>query len=176
MNFHGIELIKQPTVEKYDCGKGCEMLLFGGCTRQEFDLQCEKISKTYSLYAENELKGNIFRTYSGAKTVHAYYCECEGKMRIVADPNTNLFAKAPENCPNTHPVSLWQFEVDHSLIDCGMCLIIRCCDGSFFVIDSAHMYSVNDDKRIIEFLKKQTGGRGRLYNRTPPYERTRKEA
>ena len=39
-----------------------------------------------------------------------------------------------------------------------MCYIVRCCDGSFFVIDSAHMYSVNDDIRIIEFLRKLNGG------------------
>ena len=161
--FHGIELIKQPTAPKYHCGKGCEMLLFGGCTRQEFDRQCEIISQSgNNFYTENEIKGNIFRTYVSNKPmhqIHAYYCENEGKMRIVADPNGNIFAKSPESCPVTHPTTLWQFEIDHSLIDCGMCLIIRCCDGSFFIIDSAHMYSVNDDIRIIEFLKKQTGGR-----------------
>lgn len=161
--FHGIELIKQPSYDKYDCGKGCEMLLFEECTKEDFEFQCENIQKSgYDFYARNELKSNCFVTYTSSKPVHqvhAYFCESEKKMRIVADPNLHLFKKEREKCAETHKTTLWQFEVDHSLIDCGMCYIVRCCDGSFFVIDSAHMYSVNDDIRIIEFLKKINGGK-----------------
>ena len=40
-----------------------------------------------------------------------------------------------------------------------MCYFVRCGDGSYFVIDSAHTYSVNDDIRICEFLKKINGGK-----------------
>lgn len=158
--FHGIELVKQPSADKYDCGKGCEMLLFENCTKEDFELQCSFIEKVgCALYDSHEIKGCFFNTYISEKLIHIYYCENERKMRFIADPNKNLFNKSPENCPQTHPTTLWQFEVDHSLIDCGMCYIVRCCDGSFFVIDSAHMYSVNDDKRIIEFLRKQSGGK-----------------
>lgn len=158
--FHGIELIKQPSYDKYDCGKGCEMLLFENCTKADFELQCRMAENAGGrLYDCHELKNNIFKTYISEKLIHIYFCENEKKLRIIADPNKNLFKNSPEACPNTHPATLWQFEVDHSLIDCGMCYIVRCCDGSFFVIDSAHMYSVNDDKRIIEFLKNQNGGK-----------------
>lgn len=52
--------------------------------------------------------------------------------------------------------TLYQFEVDHRNIDCGMCYIIQCEDGSFFVIDSAHMNSVMDHIRIHDFMKKLT--------------------
>ncbi len=52
--------------------------------------------------------------------------------------------------------TLYQFEVDHRNIDCGMCYIIQCEDGSFFVIDSAHMNSVMDHIRIHEFLRERT--------------------
>lgn len=158
--FHGIELIKRPSYDRYDCGKGCEMLLFENCTKEEFDLQCSIIEKSGCvLYDSHEIKNCYFNTYISDKVIHIYYCENEKKMRFIADPNKNLFNKSPENCQKTHSTTLWQFEVDHSLIDCGMCYIVRCCDGSFFVIDSAHMYSVNDDIRIIEFLKKQSGGK-----------------
>ncbi len=158
--FHGIELIGKDPNGRYDCGKGAEMLLFNDCTRAEFDLQCDFIERSgASLYSCNEVKENRFKTYLSDKTIHVYHCENEQKMRIVADPNKNLFNKSPEHCPITHQTTLWQFEVDHSLIDCGMCYIVRCCDGSFFIIDSAHMYSVNDDKRIVEFLTKINGGK-----------------
>ena len=86
-------------------------------------------------------------------------CGIEKEMRIIADPNKNLFNPMPENCEKLYPVTLWQYEIDHSLIDCGMCIIVRCCDGIFFVIDSAHMYSVIDDERIVAFLTKINGGR-----------------
>ncbi len=158
--FGGIELIAKEPFGRYDCGKGCEMLLFENCTKEEFDLQCDFAERCgCTLYDCHEAKNCCFRTYISDKIMHIYFCENEQKMRIVADPNTNLFNKEPENCPVTHQTALWQFEVDHSLIDCGMCYIVRCCDGSFFVIDSAHMYSVNDDKRIVDFLKKLSNGK-----------------
>ncbi len=158
--FHGIELVKQPMFDKYDCGKGCEMLLFKDCTKADFELQCKLAENAgCRLYDCFELKNNIFKTYISQKLIHIYYCESENVLRIIADPNTNLFQKNPDCRKGNFPVTLWQFEVDHSLIDCGMCYIVRCRDGSFFVIDSAHMYSVNDDIRIIEFLRKMNGGR-----------------
>lgn len=158
--FKSIKLIDKEPFGRYDSGKGCEMFLFENCTKADFELQCDFIEeKNYALYDCHEFKGNVFKTYVADNLVHIYFCENEKKMRIIADPNTNLFKKTPENCVSNCPVTLWQFEVDHSLIDCGMCYIVRCCDGSFFVIDSAHMYSVNDDVRIIEFLKKMNGGK-----------------
>lgn len=158
--FNSITLISKEPYGRYDCGKSCEMLLFDNCTKEDFEVQCGFIADaSYSLYDCFELKNNIFRTYIGEKLIQIYFCENEKKMRIIADPNKNLFNKSPENRVSTYPVTLWQFEVDHSLIDCGMCYIVRCNDGSFFVIDSAHMYSVNDDVRIIEFLKKMNGGK-----------------
>lgn len=145
---------------EYDCGKGAYMLLFENCSKADFELQCKLFEQNgFSLYDKYENKENYFRTYVSDKIIHAYFCESEKKMRIIADPNKTLCNKSPEICPETHPTTLWQFEVDHSLIDCGMCYIVRCCDGSFFVIDSAHMYSVNDDIRIVEFLKKMNGGK-----------------
>jgi hypothetical protein len=53
---------------------------------------------------------------------------------------------------------LWQFETDHTLIDCGMCYIIRCADGAFFIVDSAHFYSIHDNDRIYKFLRDRTPG------------------
>lgn len=78
-----------------------------------------------------------------------------GELRIVADsesPMLDTVIKSEGLCP----VRLWQYEIDHSLIDCGMCYIFQCSDYSFFIIDSAHIYSVNDDQRIYNFLRENT--------------------
>lgn len=52
--------------------------------------------------------------------------------------------------------SLYQFELDHRFIDCGMFYAVRCEDGSFFLIDSAHQNSVYDHVRIHDFLRSLT--------------------
>ena len=158
--FNGIPLPDSAHKLEYDCGKGCHMLVYTDSSASAFDESCKKIAEGgFILHSENKIKDNIYRTYIGKVVVHIYYCGIEKEMRIIADPNKNLFNPMPENCEKLYPVTLWQYEIDHSLIDCGMCIIVHCCDGSFFVIDSAHMYSVIDDERIVAFLTKINGGR-----------------
>ncbi len=158
--FENIPLISREPCGRYDSGNGREMLVFGNVGRDEYLLQCNLLkSSGFSVFDEHNIKDNFHTTYRSAVTVHVYYCECENTMRIAADPNLTPYSTKPEPCADAAKTTLWQFEVDHTLIDCGMFYAIRCKDGSFFVIDSAHMYSVNDDIRIIDFLKKQSGGK-----------------
>ncbi len=48
------------------------------------------------------------------------------------------------------------FESDHTLIDCGMCLLIQCSDFSFFVVDSGHYLQMNDNDRLYQFMRERT--------------------
>lgn len=145
---------------EYDCGRGSYMLLYGNSSIDEFERLCADIESVgRKLFDRTDIEGNLHCTFGGKPVLHAWYCPSEAALRLTADPYTALYATEPEQCPRLCGNTLWQFEVDHSLIDCGMCYIVRCCDGSFFVIDSAHMYSVNDDIRILEFLRKVNGGR-----------------
>lgn len=158
--FNNIALINKEPSGRCKGNRGCELILFNNCTKADYDAQCALLENSgFSLFDENNIKENCHRTYRKNITAHIYYCESENKLRIVADPCLTPYCTKPEICTNNKKTTLWQFEVDHTLIDCGMCYIIRCCDGSFFVIDSAHMYSVNDDLRIIEFLKRFTNGK-----------------
>lgn len=158
--FNNIPLPEIPYADEYHCSKGIYMLIFENCTKADFDKECAAIENSgISLFDSFAVKENYHKTYRADIMLHVYYCESEHKMRIVADPVSKYYNTQPEKCAEICGTTLWQFEVDHTLIDCGMCYIIRCRDGSFFVIDSAHMYSVNDDIRIIEFLKKLTGGK-----------------
>lgn len=99
--------------------------------------------------------GNMFATLLKDDVVHLTYSR-DTYLRITTDGNTNLpsFEKQ-EAAPVLQPV-YWQFETNHIYIDCGMCIIIRLCDGSFFLVDSAHYLSPGDHERIHNFLRKNT--------------------
>jgi len=79
-----------------------------------------------------------------------------GEVRIVHDPAAALYRTAPTAAEHPRQTMLYQFETDHTLIDCGMCYILQCDDGSFFIIDSAHFYSFSDNDRIHKFLRART--------------------
>lgn len=157
--FNSIPLPTRAPDGEYDCGRGSYMLLWSDSSPDEFERLCGDITASgFRLFDRTDIEGSLHCTFAGKPVLHAWYCPCERALRLTADPYTALYKTAAERCEREYGNTLWQFEVDHSLIDCGMCYIVRCCDGSFFVIDSAHMYSVNDDIRILEFLRKLNGG------------------
>lgn len=158
--FSSIPLPSLAGASEYDCGRDSYMLKFDGSSKADYDEYCQRISQGgFALHSEWDIRDNYHRTYIGKILLHVYYCETEKTLRVIADPNTQLFAIQADNSPAICPTTLWQFEVDHSLIDCGMCYVIRCSNGNFFVIDSAHPYSVNDDIRLCDFLWEMNGGR-----------------
>ena len=157
--FNGIPRPEKSATDEYYCGRNTYLLRFENCAKSDFDGYCEKLENSgFRKYDYTVITDNYHATYYSDITVHTYYCESENTIRVIADPDLPAYSRQPE-CGNGLPPVLWQFEVDHSLIDCGMCYFVRCADGSFFVIDSAHTYSVNDDIRICEFLKKMSGGK-----------------
>ncbi len=157
--FSNIPLPELTPSGEYYCGRNTYLLRYDNRTKSDFDSYCEVIESIgFRLYDENKIENNFFRTYFKDITLHTYYSEGEKAIRVIADPDLPSYSTKPE-CGNDFSPVLWQFEVDHSLIDCGMCYFVRCGDGSFFVIDSAHTYSVNDDIRICELLKKINDGK-----------------
>ncbi len=157
--FRSVPLPELSSPEEYNCGRNTYLLLYKNCSYSDFNTYCKKLETNgFRLYHSNIIEDNEYKTYYSDLTVHTYYCEGEKAMRVIADPDLPQYSITPE-CGSNMPSVLWQFEVDHSLIDCGMCYFVRCGDGSFFVIDSAHTYSVNDDIRICDFLKKMNGGK-----------------
>ncbi|MBQ6468085.1 MAG: hypothetical protein IJJ61_09095 [Clostridia bacterium] len=145
------------TGEEYDCGEYF-ILGFENCSEKDFAALCDEfICKGYSLYSSHDIENNLHRVFTAENvTVNTYFTPSESKIRVIAEEGKPEFAVSPVYSGEYTP-TLWQFEVDHSLIDCGMCYIVRCDDGSFFIIDSPHFYSVNDDIRITDFLRKISG-------------------
>lgn len=140
---------------EYPCGDGAQMLLFRGIDGDTVSAYLELLTGSgFSLTDSHHIPGSIFATLrrNGLTLVINHF---ESELRLIADPYTApLHAKDP--CLRTAQTTLWQHEVDHTLIDCGMCFIIRCCDGSFFIVDSGHYFQVNDNDRIHHFLRERT--------------------
>lgn len=141
----------------YNCGQNVKLSLYKDCLEKHYTKASEEITKSgYQLYEANNKDYIHSKTFIKDKNeIVLIFSEKDNTLRIIEDGYTKLINKKPLN-PGPAPIKLWQFEVDHSLIDCGMCYIIQNSDYSFFIIDSAHFYSVNDDLRIFNFLKKHT--------------------
>lgn len=155
--FSGIPLPNLKFQGEYDCGDGAYMLVFDGAHEKLFGSYLERLKSNG--FKQNDGESNeaiISSVLTGKLFLEAYFDRSDKKIRLIADNKIPVYSKQPKYVGELTS-SLWQFEVDHSLIDCGMCYIVRCDDGSFFIIDSAHYYSVNDDRRIIDFLRKVSG-------------------
>ena len=143
----------------YDCGDQTILFRQDGVVRFSVTALTNVLAAHgFILREHNEIDSVSSYTYMNADAVmiHIWYSSAERCLRTVYDPFTKKIPSEQISSAENLPVKLWQFEIDHSLIDCGMCYIFRLSDGSFFIIDSAHFYSVKDDARIISFLQKRT--------------------
>ena len=142
----------------YDRNDNVSMRLYKDVEANIFDdIRNVLLEKGFAEYDSRSTENCRFSSLlKNKELVQLVYSYTQKELRIIDDDYTsipNIIKPVPAGyCP----VRLWQFEVDHSLIDCGMCYIIQCSDYSFFIVDSAHPYSVNDDIRIYDFLRSKT--------------------
>lgn len=141
----------------YNCGDGAYMRLIKGAAESDFSKicgECEKLG--YTIFQRNDLEENRHASYNGDMLIHIYFCPSEKSLRVICDPFSARFECEEPKYERRCGSALWQFENDHSYIDCGMCYILRCADNSFFIIDSGHFLQPNDHKRIYRFLRERT--------------------
>ena len=154
-----IPLIKDKKVSEYTSAYSSTLWLFENVEKQEYLSHLEDIkAKGYKEAYKTDIEDNLTSVLeNGENLIISSFYPCDNTVRTVLENNKNLPEfKMREALERNSQTTLWQFEVDHSLIDCGMCYIIRTCDGSFFIIDSAHTYSCRDDERIHSFLRERT--------------------
>lgn len=139
----------------YNSGKDSQLLLYDNIDRDSYFVLLSQYEEK-KLF-DNKIENNefLFCVDDGVLLSFGYYSS-EDSVRISLDGRAVLPQYEKEEYVDKHETTLWQFEVDHTLIDCGMCYILRTCDGAFFVIDSAHTYSVRDCDRIYDFLRERT--------------------
>ncbi|MBQ7543144.1 MAG: hypothetical protein IJT44_12730 [Clostridia bacterium] len=142
----------------YDCHNGARMRVFDSTNEDMLQTVLDAAKDAgFRPFASNRLEDNIYETLlSDAALAHVYYCGAEKKLRVIVDPNTTVYSPSPEAFERRCASAVWQFETDHSFIDCGMCFILRCADNSFFLIDSGHFLQPNDHFRIYRFLRERT--------------------
>ena len=142
----------------YDCNNGALLRVIDNASPCHFENALAAANDAgFVSFSQNELENNLYETLVRSDAVaHIYYCPAEKKLRLIADPNTVLFDPAPTPYAHRCEPKLWQFETDHTFIDCGMCFILQNADNSYFVIDSGHFLQPNDHRRIYRFLRERT--------------------
>jgi len=139
----------------FDCNNGCFMLCITNTTKPEYDnYLASLVASDFSLHGSHSIRDNYFATYIGKTIlVEVYFTAQDHTTRIIVDPNTTLYKGQQDvTYRKLCDTTLYQMELNYKKIDCGMCYITQCADGSFFIIDSAHMDSVNDHKRLYDLL------------------------
>ena len=147
-----------------DTGDDCHMLNFGRVEKDVFAAYCNNIAaEGFTLYAEKDIEGNIYKTYTDDKyVVTAIYTPRNGFAKVLSQPlsATALPTKEEDNkytpvanCDTTiTQVGLLNDNLARTYN--GMCYIIRLADGSFIVVDGGFSLEGYKD-RIYNILKKQ---------------------
>lgn len=151
--------------EFYPSGEGCELYLLKEVTFESFVTYCAKLSKAdFICVNKNKIEENYFEFYKKNDiAVCVGFYNCDKTMRIVIDEKSDFPCFVPQRYTKKCDSIFWQFEVDHSLIDCGMCYILQLSSGAFFIIDSPHTYSINDCERIHKFLREKTPDNDKIH-------------
>ena len=141
----------------YNSGNGNVLTLYREKTLSDYNEMLSAFRAQGFVTAQGQtVEGLVSETLiKGSESISISFDSRAGEIRSVLDPFSAVLETSYRKAGKC-PVRMWQFEVDHTLIDCGMCYIIQCTDYSFFVIDSAHFYSLNDDRRLYELLRKET--------------------
>ena len=152
------EALVSPALPDYDCNNGARMRVIDGADAQTLRCAIEAAKRNgFDVFAENTLESNRYITFVRPDALlHIYLCPSERKLRVIADPNTTRYDASRVPYTRRCACALWQFETDHTYIDCGMCFILRLADNSFFVIDSGHYLQPNDHLRLYRFLRERT--------------------
>ena len=143
----------------YESGDMCDLLLFKEADIADYNTLLENIDSVFGSVkiSENKLDNNEFSFHKVNDELICFgYFICDKTVRVVLDSDTKLPPMTPARYNSVEKTTLWQYEIDHSLIDCGMCYIIRTASGKFFVIDSAHGYYLMDCDRIYKFMRERT--------------------
>lgn len=156
--FECFELFRPTSDEKtYVCRDNTFMNVYHNADSLEFTSWLEKMkSNGFEKLQENELNENIFVQFSGKVSVCAHYTPCDRTVRIIVTDDMNIPCLMPQECRNECQTTFYMLENDHTIIDCGMCLLIQCADYSFFVVDSGHYFQFNDNDRIYRFMRDRT--------------------
>ena len=156
--FDGVPTPLGAFLGPFDCREGRRMRLYEHVTESGWRECVGALTRDgFAVLQERELNGNRFcALQKGEKRVNLLFTPCDGSLRMTAADNETTPRLTPEGCEGETGTTFYAFENDQTLIDCGMCLLFQCPDGSFFVVDSGHYFQMNDNDRLYRFMRERT--------------------
>ncbi len=146
-----------PAFPPYDCGDEHELYIYKNSTKDEFcDFLISLKSSGYTLLQQNENYENSFAILKKENIISVYFTPADNTTRVIYGKNCPVPCLTPTDCNGENGTAFYCFENDHTLIDCGMCLLVQCPDYSFFVVDSGHYFQMNDNDRLYDFMRSRT--------------------
>lgn len=141
----------------FDCRENCLMKLFINTTAEDF---CGYVSSLeadgFKLLQQTDTEDNLFAVLKKDCVVTVYFTPCDGFTRITASEKNQTPCFEKTECAGECQTTFYGFESDHTIIDCGMCLLVQCPDYSFFIVDSGHYFQFNDNDRIYKLMRERT--------------------
>lgn len=134
----------------FDCDDNHQMVLLEGVEQKEFEAYCEGLSAGgYTLHSENEIKGNLFKTYytEDGIMLHTYWTEYFKEVRTIVAQTSLLPINSQISEDDVCTPILHQMK---SVEEEGY--IIRLADGRFIIFDGGRRTEENADA-IYRFLK-----------------------
>ncbi len=141
----------------YDCREDCLLRLYRNVSEADYKVWISELENDgFEVLQRTDNNGNLYTCLLGEVLLTALLTPCDGVLRVTASSNKSMPLLEAEKCSGDCEIVFYAFENDHSLIDCGMCLLIQCPDYSFFVVDSGHYLQMNDNDRIYKFMRERT--------------------
>ncbi len=143
--------------KEYFCGDGRYLNFYENVNYNKVTALLEKLkSDGYTEIDFNKKYDNLYISLEKDDRTTLYYTEADKELRLSKEPLSNPYPKNKASDNSDCETVFYCFESDHTLIDCGMCLLIQCSDYSFFVVDSGHYLQMNDNDRLYKFMRERT--------------------
>lgn len=140
----------------FDVDNEHQMVLIEGVEKKEFEAYCSELtSNGYELHSENEMNGNLFKTYytESGVMLHTYWIEFFEEVRTIVANTSLLPIVSNTEAEAVCTPLLHQFKaLDEEQADGGMGYALRLADGRFIIVDGGDPTEENRDA-IYNFLK-----------------------
>ncbi len=142
----------------YDCDTDHQMVLLDKVEKAEFEAYVAKLAaEGFSLHSENNMNGNLFKTYAkDGSMLHTYWVEYSKEVRTIVAKTTLLPINSTGGnnsltTPSVHQLrSLGKNDV--GILDGGLGFVIELADGRFIIVDGGSNH-ISYSKEIYDYLK-----------------------
>ncbi len=142
----------------YSSGMGSTLYIYRNTCSAEYEEYISLLMKNgYHILQKNNNYNNFYCALKNEnEQINIFYTPCDSTVRITVDSSLSDIPLVKTDFSASGETAFYCFENDHTLIDCGMCLLVQCPDSSFFVVDSGHYFQMNDNGRLHKFLRERT--------------------